>query len=158
MDHHVKMWGNGAPCEQNFKLFWKKEEGKEGKGEHRVLLHAGCCGGKLGGSQLAPGPRGLGPRSPRCSPIGEGNASGTEGGGCEVLVGTQLASHWAVEADTAHFPCKRARIHWPDSPACEDLGTNQKIWPEVHEEVRFLARCLAWAVQWCLHGSQEHVY
>lgn len=86
---------------------------------------------------------------------GEGNMLSTEGGGCKVLLGTQLASQWATKADTAHFPCKRARMHWPDSPACKELGADLKIWPEVHGEVMFLARCMAWAVHSASMGARN---
>lgn len=42
-----------------------------------------------------------------------------------------------VPCRMTHFPPKRARIHWPDSAACTELGTEEKIAPRFSRRSSF---------------------
>lgn len=132
--------------------FWKGEEGKRmergrrgkkkspprGSAALRRVLVAAV--GKLGMGQAAPDPKG---RSLSAG-IAKGHlwSKAAAGGGWKCCQGHSWQS--PLQADTSHFPPKRARIHWPDSAACAELGAEEKIAP------RFRRRSSFWSSLW--HG------
>lgn len=130
----------------------RKKNGKGKKREKEKSSTRFCCAeesgcrvlvaavGKLGVGQVAPDPKG---RSLSAG-IAKGHSwsKAAAGGGWKCCQGHSWQS--PLQADTSHFPPKRARIHWPDSAACAELGAEEKIAP------RFRRRSSFWSSLW--HG------
>lgn len=103
-----------------------------------------CCleenpGGLSGEAGHGPDPKGGSLRGRDCKgPLGERGSSGRRLGRAVTDTVGQ------VPCRLTHFPPKRARIHWPDSAACTELGAEEKIAPE------FRGRSSFWSSPW--HG------